>query len=400
MSSKLTALTTNPSPLQTDLIYVVPAAGGNQYKAALSAYSLVSGPASAVSNEVAVFSGTTGKIVKQADGPITLTAAGTNQNITLTPSGTGRARVSRTAADAIFSVGAVTSGVSIFAMEGYSNSTTLAATFGGGGNITLQNLDTTAGNYSHVTGLDAGGNAVNRIAFVNINDATNEGRIAFMTRPSGGSLTEVGSWASNGALALPSTNTAGIQLFNTVDQVTNVQRLSAYWSSNRSIIANNYLGSGTNVPLIVGAFDTTNAYGSYMKVDTSSRAVSFYALANLSTDSTQATGLSTIGWRFLGLNNTSTSGTINPFSIAVTYNQASGTAANTDLLVNRTQTAVGSGTQRLLDLQVGGVSQFAVSNTGVFTCGNTVASAVAVASTHKVTVVIAGTTYYLLASNV
>lgn len=89
MSSKLTALTTNPSPVTTDLIYVVPAAGGNQYKAALSAYSLVTGPASAVSDEVAVFSGTSGKIVKQADGPITLTAGGANSDITAKPTGTG-----------------------------------------------------------------------------------------------------------------------------------------------------------------------------------------------------------------------------------------------------------------------------------------------------------------------
>jgi mannose/fructose/N-acetylgalactosamine-specific phosphotransferase system component IIC len=38
--------------------------------------------------------------------------------------------------------------------------------------------------------------------------------------------------------------------------------------------------------------------------------------------------------------------------------------------------------------------------TGAISIGNTVAAGVAVASTHKVTVVIGGTTYYLLASNV
>jgi hypothetical protein len=42
----------------------------------------------------------------------------------------------------------------------------------------------------------------------------------------------------------------------------------------------------------------------------------------------------------------------------------------------------------------------ALSSTGALAIGNTVATAVAVASTHKVTIVIGGVTYYLLATNV
>jgi hypothetical protein len=42
----------------------------------------------------------------------------------------------------------------------------------------------------------------------------------------------------------------------------------------------------------------------------------------------------------------------------------------------------------------------ALSSTGALAIGNTVATAVSVASTHKVTIVIGGTTYYLLATNV
>lgn len=61
---------------------------------------------------------------------------------------------------------------------------------------------------------------------------------------------------------------------------------------------------------------------------------------------------------------TQTSGSVTPVAILPTYNQASGTAANTDLLINRTQTAVGSGTQLLIDAQVGGVSKFMVTSTG------------------------------------
>ena len=41
-----------------------------------------------------------------------------------------------------------------------------------------------------------------------------------------------------------------------------------------------------------------------------------------------------------------------------------GTAGGTDILVNRTETAVGSGDQNLIDLQVGGTSKFKVDNAG------------------------------------
>jgi hypothetical protein len=57
-------------------------------------------------------------------------------------------------------------------------------------------------------------------------------------------------------------------------------------------------------------------------------------------------------------------------SLTPIYNQT-GTAGGTDLLINRTETAVGSGTQLLIDAQVGGVSQFNVSNGGNVTLANT-----------------------------
>lgn len=59
------------------------------------------------------------------------------------------------------------------------------------------------------------------------------------------------------------------------------------------------------------------------------------------------------------------------FSVTPTYNQASGSAANTDLLINRTETAVGSGTQLLVDAKVGGSSKFSVDNNGNLILSNT-----------------------------
>lgn len=59
-----------------------------------------------------------------------------------------------------------------------------------------------------------------------------------------------------------------------------------------------------------------------------------------------------------------TSGTVTPVTIQPVYNEASGNAANTDLLINRTETLVGSGTQLFTDMQVGGSSKFAINHFG------------------------------------
>jgi hypothetical protein len=63
---------------------------------------------------------------------------------------------------------------------------------------------------------------------------------------------------------------------------------------------------------------------------------------------------------------TNSSGQFNGVAITPTYAQ-SGTAEATDLLINRTQTSVGSGEQNLIDAQVGGASKFRVDNNGVVT---------------------------------
>lgn len=234
MSSKLTALTTNPSPLATDLLYVVPAAGGNQYKAAVSAYtgSLVVGPASATNNAIAVYDTTTGKLIKNS----TLVYDGTQQ-------------------------------------------------------------------------------------------------------------------------VFPSTATGGIQLYNTADQTTNYERGDLFWNSNTLILRASQGGTGTFRTLQLGV----NSLPTY-QLKPGGSTTGQHTFTAVSSGNT-----ADIHFNFTGGISTATSGTPIGFRITPTYNQASGTAANTDLLVNRTQTAVGSGTQRLIDLQVGGASMFSVSNTGVVT---------------------------------
>jgi hypothetical protein len=61
-----------------------------------------------------------------------------------------------------------------------------------------------------------------------------------------------------------------------------------------------------------------------------------------------------------------TSGHNRAVGIYPTYNQTSGTSANTDLIINRVETAIGSGAQLLADFQVGSSSYFAFSNKGAF----------------------------------
>jgi hypothetical protein len=62
-------------------------------------------------------------------------------------------------------------------------------------------------------------------------------------------------------------------------------------------------------------------------------------------------------------------------SITPTYNQASGTASNTDIFVNRTTTLVGSGLQYLMDLQSNGVSRLNVTPNGNIGIGETSSTA-------------------------
>lgn len=61
---------------------------------------------------------------------------------------------------------------------------------------------------------------------------------------------------------------------------------------------------------------------------------------------------------------TQTSGQFNGVAITPTYNQSASTAANTDLLINRTETSLGSGAQNFVDFQATSVSKFRISNVG------------------------------------
>lgn len=153
-------------------------------------------------------------------------------------------------------------------------------------------------------------------------------------------------------LILGSNGTTGsdLRLFNTVDQTTNYERVRGYWASNIFNLAAEAGGTGTVRPMIVTGSSSSITLGS-----------SGITLTRPS--STAATGVTTVGTL------TSSSSVQAMLAVTPTINQT-GTGGYAGVLVNVTETATGSGTKRLIDAQVGGVSKFAADNAGRVTLNN------------------------------
>jgi hypothetical protein len=86
------------------------------------------------------------------------------------------------------------------------------------------------------------------------------------------------------------------------------------------------------------------------------------SIQSTGTYSTTSGGVSVIN--MAGITLQSASGTNKAVNINPTYNQTTSTANNYDLYVNRTETSLSSGTQRLLSLNVAGAEKFGVDNVG------------------------------------
>lgn len=114
----------------------------------------------------------------------------------------------RTGGDLGLDFRTTTSGTVAVTLTGYGSQTSVIAAANAGPYILLQNLDATANTYTSIGGNDASGSGVAKLAFVAVDDATNEGRMSFMTRPSGGSLTEWVSLTGAGTVSLLSTTEA------------------------------------------------------------------------------------------------------------------------------------------------------------------------------------------------
>ncbi|MBF0387750.1 MAG: hypothetical protein HQL20_07845, partial [Candidatus Omnitrophica bacterium] len=137
------------------------------------------------------------------------------------------------------------------------------------------------------------------------------------------------------------------------------------------------VGIGTTAPseaLDIGGTGNLNVTGG--SIFMSATTAGLYGVKTIDTYSSNATlnlaGGGTAATKYgISLQNRNafndTSGQFYTIKLLSTYNQTSGTAANTDLLINRTETAIGSGLQYLIDAGVGGgsyVSKFTISNAG------------------------------------
>lgn len=151
--------------------------------------------------------------------------------------------------------------------------------------------------------------------------------------------------------------TNGVELFNTTDLVTNTERLRSYWSGNAAHIITDTQGTGTQRELRIGTFNSGVAQNTIRVFG--SAGTPFVRFTNAG-----STNTSFVGWDFVNGTLSASSGTQTLMSLSATINQ-SGTAGYTSILVNITETATGSGTKNLLNLQVGGASRYSITNLGI-----------------------------------
>lgn len=145
----------------------------------------------------------------------------------------------------------------------------------------------------------------------------------------------------------------GAALFNTSDQTTNYERVRHYWSGNIYNIMSEAGGTGTRRVMYMSALSSSTAG---LKLNTSTVNGVLEAVTTSSTAG--AINLKVSGtW-------TASSGVQYGTTIVPTVNQTS-TAGYTALLVNPTETGVGSGSNLLADFQVGGTSKVSIKNDGV-----------------------------------
>lgn len=133
--------------------------------------------------------------------------------------------------------------------------------------------------------------------------------------------------------------------------------------TNSSGSAVNILSATGNGPVVLGVDGSSRTY---LTINTNNT-FPYYNFNQAAGSSGANTGA------FVLMNNTSafatTSNSIQMLSLTPLYNQASGTASNTDISGYRTQTAVGSGAQKGLDLGVGSTSWYAFSYGNAATTG-------------------------------
>lgn len=274
--------------------------------------------------------------------------------------------------DRILVLGATSGGAGVFSSVTSSNLTEGRVVLAGAGGALTDDADLTFatdtltatkgtfGGITHIANAIAAANSVTSATGTALTLASLDGNANVAITPHGSGQVRAGG---TGGFIVPSTNTGGVRWFNTADETTNYERVMASWASNVFNIGYDGAGSGDDsrgLRLVNGLADGTPTY---LRINQPEGATPM-EIQITGTTSTLGGNARLLIKHQASYGDRNTAGANSFVAITPLYNQASGTAANTDLLVNRTQTAVGSGAQRLIDAQVGAVSQWMVSNVG------------------------------------
>lgn len=207
---------------------------------------------------------------------------------------------------------------------------------------------------------------------VNVGGAriTNGGALGFSSGASAATDVVLAREGANQFFQKNGANSQRFSVANTYTSSSNYEAFSVDWQTvaNQVLVGTRTAATGTARQLRLVA---QNASGGNDYVFAQLQAGSPFLYVDRTTTtygSTGATSATGNWYQFGGVQPSGTTvGSVNFFALLPIYNQVGSAAANTDLLINRTQTSVGSGTQLLIDAQVGSVSQWKVSNLGSMT---------------------------------
>lgn len=220
-----------------------------------------------------------------------------------------------------------------------------------------------------VIGSTVPGGTAGSVLFIDANGALGQDNSNFFWDTSNKRLGLLTA-APTQTVTLGSTST-GMVLFNTADQVTNFEKVSLAWESNQFNIAMKEGGTGTIRSLALQAFNASGANKTQFIVNRSAT----LPWAQITTDSTSSANATTGFFDITSSPGSSSTNVQISVSIRPTYAQSNG-AGYTTLLINSTESSVGTGAKLLQDWQVGTVSKVKVTNAGLQSFSNTATGAV------------------------
>jgi hypothetical protein len=289
------------------------------------------GPAASSDNALARFDGTTGKLI-QNSGVI---VSDSNAVSGVASLAAGITTITSTSADAL-TVGA----------NGASNPV----------------FDVDASTASVATGVQIRGAAAGAgVAINTLSSAANENLaisakgLGHLALGSGSQRIGVLTSAPTHSLTLASATTGYVH-YNTADQVTNYERGVFRWSSNTFLIGTEFAGSAAARMIRIGSGGTAGADVSAGRTLDFSATIPFFRV-------NAGTGLAGNIFDFSSVNFSGSATAQAALSVNPTIAQT-GSASYTALLVNPTETTVGSGVKAIMDLQLAGASRLRVESSG------------------------------------